>query len=139
MVKVLDFGLAKMDPPDSAEPAAVPVLATMDGIVLGTVSYMSPEQARGLPVDKRADIWAFGCVLYEMLDGERPFGGDSAADVLGAITEPRAGLDAAAVRHTTARPRRAAPLSHEGSVTSAPRRRGCPDCDRRGARVALAR
>ena len=86
VVKVLDFGLAKMDPPDSAEPAAVPVLATMDGIVLGTVSYMSPEQARGLPVDKRADIWAFGCVLYEMLTGKRPFGGDSAADVLGAIT-----------------------------------------------------
>ncbi|HUE86917.1 MAG TPA: protein kinase [Vicinamibacterales bacterium] len=86
VVKVLDFGLAKIDQPDSSEPAALPVLATSDGVLLGTVAYMSPEQARGLAVDKRADIWAFGCVLYEMLGGQRPFLGDSTADVLGAIT-----------------------------------------------------
>jgi Tol biopolymer transport system component len=86
VVKVLDFGLAKIDRPDRSDPAALPVLATSDGVVLGTVAYMSPEQARGLAVDKRADIWAFGCVLFEMLAGVRPFAGDSAADVLGAIT-----------------------------------------------------
>jgi eukaryotic-like serine/threonine-protein kinase len=86
VVKVLDFGLAKIDPLDSSGPAALPVLATRDGVVLGTVAYMSPEQARGLAVDKRTDIWAFGCVLYEMLTGSRPFPGDTAADVLGAIT-----------------------------------------------------
>jgi len=86
VVKVLDFGLAKIDVPEPAEPAALPVLATCEGVVLGTVAYMSPEQARGLPVDKRTDIWAFGCVLFEMVTGVRPFPGDSAADVLGAIT-----------------------------------------------------
>jgi eukaryotic-like serine/threonine-protein kinase len=86
VVKVLDFGLAKMEEPYGSEPAALPVLTTSDGVVLGTVAYMSPEQARGLAVDKRTDIWAFGCVLYQMLAGQRPFPGDSAADVLGAIT-----------------------------------------------------
>ena len=86
VVKVLDFGLAKIDVPEAAEPAALPVLATSEGVVLGTVAYMSPEQARGLPVDKRTDIWSFGCVLFEMLTGVRPFPGHSAADVLGGIT-----------------------------------------------------
>jgi eukaryotic-like serine/threonine-protein kinase len=85
VVKVLDFGVAKIEVPEGAEPAALPVLATTDGIVLGTAAYMSPEQARGLAVDRRADIWAFGCVLFEMLTGRRPFAGDTAADVLGAI------------------------------------------------------
>jgi Tol biopolymer transport system component len=89
VVKVLDFGLAKIVAPDS-EPAALPVMGTADGVILGTVAYMSPEQARGLTVDKRADIWAFGCVLYEMLTGARAFTGASSADVLGAIvsTDP---------------------------------------------------
>lgn len=86
VVKVLDFGLAKLESGDSSAPAALPLLATREGVVLGTVAYMSPEQARGLAVDKRTDIWAFGCVLYEMLSGSRPFPGDTAADVLGAIT-----------------------------------------------------
>jgi Tol biopolymer transport system component len=83
---VLDFGLAKVDVSEAAEPAALPVLATSEGVVLGTVAYMSPEQARGLSVDKRTDIWAFGCILFELLTGVRPFPGESAADVLGAIT-----------------------------------------------------
>ena len=85
VVKVLDFGLAKIVAGEGASPGGNPVLETRDGIVLGTVAYMSPEQARGLPVDKRTDIWAFGCVLYEMLAGGRPFPGDTTADVLGAI------------------------------------------------------
>jgi Tol biopolymer transport system component len=86
VVKVLDFGLAKIDALDAADSSALPVLTTGDGVVLGTVAYMSPEQARGHAVDKRTDIWAFGCVLYEMLTGARPFPGESAADVLAAIT-----------------------------------------------------
>ena len=86
VVKVLDFGIAKIGStgPDGA--ALLNVRETTEGVVLGTVAYMSPEQARGLPVDKRSDIWAFGCVLYEMATGNRPFPGQSSADVLGAIT-----------------------------------------------------
>ena len=86
LVKVLDFGLAKIETPEGSEPAALSVLSTNDGVVLGTIAYMSPEQARGASVDKRTDIWAFGCVLYEMVSGTRAFQGDSAADVLGGIT-----------------------------------------------------
>ena len=85
-VKVLDFGVAKFDASREQGPTGPGVLATTEGAVLGTVAYMSPEQARGLPVDRRTDIWAFGCVLYEMLTGCRSFPGDSSADVLGAIT-----------------------------------------------------
>jgi serine/threonine protein kinase len=96
-VKVLDFGLAKaMDPPFSSSAAAAlansptitsPARMTAAGIILGTAAYMSPEQARGKVVDKRTDIWAFGCVLYEILTGHRVFGGDTTPDTLGAILE----------------------------------------------------
>ncbi len=93
-VKVLDFGLAKaMDPMASAsggssELAKSPTLtlgATVHGVILGTAAYMAPEQARGLPVDKRADIWAFGVVLYEMLSGRRLFEGELVSDVLAGV------------------------------------------------------
>ena len=89
-VKVLDFGLAKaMDPAaDAADPSASPTLtarATQLGVILGTAAYMAPEQAKGRAVDKRADIWAFGVVLYEMLTGRRAFQGDDASDVLAAV------------------------------------------------------
>ncbi len=88
IVKLLDFGLAK--PPvafDTAtiDPLSVP--ASGHGALLGTVPYMSPEQARGQPVDKRTDIWAFGCVLFEMLSRQRPFGGETTSDQLAAILE----------------------------------------------------
>jgi eukaryotic-like serine/threonine-protein kinase len=91
-VKVLDFGLAKpggaglpagdivLNPPTITSPAM-----TMQGVILGTAAYMAPEQARGRPVDSRADVWAFGCVLYEMLTGRRAFAGDDITETLAAV------------------------------------------------------
>jgi eukaryotic-like serine/threonine-protein kinase len=90
-VKVLDFGLAKaMEPVGSGasvslSPTITSPAMTHAGIILGTAAYMSPEQARGKSVDKRTDIWAFGCVLYELLTGRRAFGGDEVSDVLASI------------------------------------------------------
>ncbi len=91
-VKVLDFGLAKaIDPASAASPEAMnsPTITspamTEAGMILGTAAYMSPEQARGKVVDKRADIWAFGVLLYEMLTGTRLFAGDSVPETLGLI------------------------------------------------------
>ena len=87
VVKVLDFGLAKLvRPPEGDETSeAVTFEGTREGLVVGTVAYMSPEQARGQPVDKRTDIWAFGCVLYEMLTGRSPFARATASDTVAAI------------------------------------------------------
>jgi eukaryotic-like serine/threonine-protein kinase len=86
VIKVLDFGLAKAVPNGSGlDHPATTVDATREGMILGTLDYMSPEQARGRPVDKQIDVWAFGCVLYEMLSGRRPFAGETAADTLAAI------------------------------------------------------
>jgi Tol biopolymer transport system component len=88
-VKVLDFGIAKIHDPNEAsqQRATTVVNETRIGTVLGTAAYMSPEQARGLPVDKRTDVWAFGCVLYEMLTGRAPFDGATATDTLAAVLE----------------------------------------------------
>ena len=88
-VKVLDFGLAKaLDPSPDTDPSQSPTLtaaATQMGMIMGTAAYMSPEQARGKPVDRRADIWAFGVVLYEMLTGQRPFRGEDVSLTLAAV------------------------------------------------------
>ena len=85
-VKVLDFGLAKaLDTTPEGDPSQSPTLtaaATQMGVIMGTAAYMSPEQAKGLPADKRADIWGLGCVLFEMLTGERVFAGDDVSDTL---------------------------------------------------------
>jgi Tol biopolymer transport system component len=83
-VKVLDFGLAKVATADSIGPDASHSRA---GAVFGTAAYMSPEQARGHPVDKRADIWAFGCVVFEMLTGRGAFAGNTASDTIARILE----------------------------------------------------
>jgi hypothetical protein len=89
-VKVLDFGLAKAwqteeGDPDLTQSPTVTRQMTQAGAVLGTVAYMSPEQARGKRVDNRTDIWAFGCVLYEMLSGHQPFHGETVTDALAAV------------------------------------------------------
>ncbi len=87
-VKVLDFGLAKAVGGTSlnvSQPPTVIIDGTQEGLALGTAPYMSPEQARGAAVDKRTDIWAFGCVLYEMLTGKRAFGGDDVQETFVAI------------------------------------------------------
>ena len=94
-VKVLDFGLAKAMEPVGAMSASVsqaptittPAMMTGVGMILGTAAYMSPEQARGKAVDRRADIWAFGAVLFEMLTGQRAFGGDDVSEVLSRVLQ----------------------------------------------------
>jgi eukaryotic-like serine/threonine-protein kinase len=90
-VKVLDFGLAKAYDGRSASsdlslsPTMTSIAATSAGVILGTAAYMSPEQAKGRAVDRRTDIFAFGCVLYEMLTGKRAFDGEDVTDILGAV------------------------------------------------------
>jgi serine/threonine-protein kinase len=92
-VKVLDFGLAKLTDPAHAPASDLslsptitsPAMMTGVGMILGTAAYMAPEQAKGRPADKRSDVWAFGCVLYEMLTGKRAFDGEDMTDVIAAI------------------------------------------------------
>jgi Tol biopolymer transport system component len=86
VVKVLDFGIAKAATGEFQSTTAT-LSGTQDGTILGTAAYMSPEQARAQPVDKRTDIWAFACVLYEMLTGQMPFPGETVSDTIVAILE----------------------------------------------------
>jgi len=92
-VKVLDFGLAKAFDTDpvlgdiSHSPTITGMAGTMQGTILGTAAYMSPEQARGKPIDKRTDIWAFGCVVYELLTGDQCFPGETVSDTIAKILE----------------------------------------------------
>jgi Tol biopolymer transport system component/serine/threonine protein kinase len=95
--KVLDFGLAKvieLDPMSGDSNSSMSPTATSAGTVagglMGTVAYMSPEQARGKPVDRRTDVWAFGCLLYEMLTGKKAFGGETPSDTVAAILRSEA-------------------------------------------------
>ncbi len=89
-VKVLDFGLAKALAGDSTDASSatsptLTVAATQAGVLMGTASYMSPEQARGRPAGRRADVWAFGCVYYELLTGRKAFDGDNISDILASV------------------------------------------------------
>src|SRR6202158_704392 len=97
-VKVLDFGLAKAFAGDSgldlSNAPTLTAMGTEDGRILGTPAYMSPEQARGKPVAKRTDIWAFGCVLYELLTGKVAFRGETVSDTLAAVLEREPDLQA---------------------------------------------
>jgi Tol biopolymer transport system component len=97
-VKVLDFGLAKVAPASVGVSEHSPTLsmtATQMGMILGTAAYMSPEQARGRPADRRADIWSFGVVLYEMLTGERLFRGEDITEVLASVVKEKPDLSKA--------------------------------------------
>ncbi|MGE5245301.1 MAG: protein kinase domain-containing protein, partial [Betaproteobacteria bacterium] len=104
-VKVLDFGLAKAaagpaglspSPSDLSQSPTItsPAMMTGAGVILGTAAYMAPEQARGKAVDRRADVWAFGCVLFEMLTGGPAFGGDTVTDVIAAVIHEEPAWDA---------------------------------------------
>lgn len=97
VVKVLDFGLAKTAEATASNPETSPTLTvspTRAGMILGTAAYMAPEQARGKSVDKRADIWAFGVVLYEMLTGKQAFTGETVTDILASVVKEQPSLDA---------------------------------------------
>src|SRR5262249_28153840 len=101
-VKVLDFGLAKAmssdaEPPDSMSPT-VTMRDTLAGIIMGAAAYMSPEQARWQPVDRRGDIWAFGVVLYELLAGRCLFAGTTIADTLASVPKTQPDLTAVPAR-----------------------------------------
>ena len=121
-VKVLDFGLAKaLDPHPEGDPSQSPTLtaaATQMGVILGTAAYMSPEQARGKTVDKRADIWAFGAVLFEMITGRPVFGGDTASETIAGILKSEAAWEL--LPHRT--PRAILDLLHR-CLTKDPKRR----------------
>ena len=98
-IKVLDFGLAKAAEGEAGDASgdlanSPTTMGTQMGVILGTASYMSPEQARGRVVDKRTDIWAFGCVLFEMLGGRRPFDGDTVTDIIAAVVRAEPDEDA---------------------------------------------
>jgi serine/threonine protein kinase/Tol biopolymer transport system component len=98
VVKVLDFGLAKTGGIPSVQSENSPTLSmdeTQAGVILGTAAYMAPEQAKGKPVDKRADIWAFGVVLYEMLTGQRLFRGETLQETLASVLKEEPNLDRA--------------------------------------------
>src|SRR5262249_54969548 len=87
-VKVLDFGLAKpIRDAQDGKSSTDSVLSTEQGRLLGTPTYMAPEQARGKPIDKRVDVWAFGCVLYECLTARRAFEGETLSDTLAAVLD----------------------------------------------------
>ncbi len=127
-VKVLDFGLAKATVRDDAagDGSDAPTLAmggTRAGVVLGTAAYMSPEQARGQAVDKRTDIWAFGCVLYEMLTGRAVFPGETISDIIASILERDPDVERIAGEHAGRDSTTVAAVSGQGSEPPAARHR----------------
>ena len=135
IVKVLDFGLAKAaggdgSGPDLTQSPTVTIGGTHDGVILGTAPYMSPEQARGKAIDKRTDVWAFGCVLYEMLTGRVAFAGDTVSDTIAAILEREPDVGGAARGNTRPHPAALAPLPRQGREAPAARHRRRADRNR---------
>ena len=135
-VKVLDFGLARYEAGESGSGAELtnsPTLAfagTQAGVILGTAAYMSPEQAKGRAVDKRSDIWAFGCVLFEMLTAKKAFEGEDVSDTLASILRGEPELDVIAGRRPARNPDADQALSRQGPPFPDSRflRRPLPDC-----------
>jgi eukaryotic-like serine/threonine-protein kinase len=118
-VKVLDFGLATASETDSPTPDSPTITMTTPGTIMGTPGYMAPEQVRGEKVDKRADIWAFAVVLFEMVTGRRPFEGKSSPDMMAAVLKEEPNWTRAPVRlHPIA-----APLPGKGPETAPARYR----------------
>ena len=141
VVKVLDFGLAKAVGGDGSSPdlTQAPTATAGEprrGAVIGTAAYMSPEQARGLPVDKRTDIWAFGCVLYEMLTGRVAFAGDTVSDSIAKILEREPDWSALPATTPASIRRLLLRCLDEGSEEAAEGYRRRPDRDRRDRRSA---
>ncbi len=140
VVKVLDFGLAKVwDGAPQSDLSASPRLTATDiggRTILGTPAYMSPEQARGQSLDRRTDIWSFGCVLYEMLTGRAPFAGDTISDTLAAILEREPDRHDAAGRHACTDPQIAAAVFGKGSQETTRFGGRCSTGDRRRDRVS---
>ena len=127
-MKVLDFGLARAmggtgSGPQTANSPTFTVRGTQNGVLLGTAQYMSPEQARGRTVDKRTDIWAFGCVLYEMLTGAPAFAGDGVAEVLANVIKTEPDWTAAPCGHARGAATVPAALPAEGPPAAVPRYR----------------
>jgi serine/threonine protein kinase len=124
-VKVLDFGLANAFDQANREGPPLANSPTQTGhgtsiwVLLGTAAYMAPEQARGQPVDKRADIWAFGLILYEMLTGRRPFDGNNVSDVLAAVIKDAPSLDHLPPRNAAVHSTIAAPMLGERPTRAA--------------------
>ena len=143
VVKVLDFGLAKAVSGEGSSPdlSSAPLEdgARREGAIIGTAAYMSPEQARGLAVDKRTDIWAFGCVLYEMLTGRVTFAGDTVSDSIAKILEREPDWSALPATTPASDSTAPAPLSREGSEEASERYRRRQDRDRRDRRSAAGR
>jgi serine/threonine-protein kinase len=122
VVKVLDFGLAKgaeASPADLSTSPTVTAHGTRAGVILGTAAYMSPEQARSQPVDKRTDVWAFGCVLFEMLTARRAFAGDTVSDVIAGIIRSDPPFDALR-RDAAGRATPPSPAFRKGSEETSP-------------------
>ena len=140
-VKVLDFGLAKaMDLPFAGDMSRSPTIAMDDsrpGDIVGTPEFMSPEQARGKETDRRTDIWAFGCILYEMLTGRRVFAGETIPDAFAAILDREPDWEALPARTPAARSGSPRPLPREGPRPPPARRGRCAARARGGERRTL--
>jgi eukaryotic-like serine/threonine-protein kinase len=135
-VKILDFGLAKavLSETSATAPADSPTLSQItleSGVLLGTAAYMAPEQAKAKTVDRRADIWAFGCVLYEVLTAKKAFPGDTVAETLAAVLKNEPDWSQLPSSIAGARPCSSASLFAKGSQTAAARHRRRPHLARR--------